>query len=224
MKFPPLSDGSPVSLGKRKRQSNSPGLAPSVPGHHVWQNPDLSRLVNIDPDVGKRPRLSGPDLPQGANLGQSSNKMLLHLPSEILQHIFCHVDPVALGRLIHVNRLFRSLLDPAVSLPQPSGVDKVVGLRLRKQDLVWAISRKTFCTGFPRPLEGMTEIAMWRLIRGTLCFFCNTSPSRPHHSVVLAPWDAGPGKDSVRTIWPFRVRACTSCLKPRLIKVRRRRP
>ncbi|KIV89892.1 hypothetical protein, variant [Exophiala mesophila] len=218
MKFPSLSDGSPVALGKRKRQSTSPGLASSVPDNHAWQNTDLSRLANLDPDVGKRPRLSGPDFSQDVTSGQRSTALLSDLPPEIWQHIFCHVDPVALGRLMRVNRLFRSLLDPAVPLPEPSGVDKAIGLRLRKQDLVWAISRKTFLSGFPRPLEGMTELAMWRLVRGTTCYFCNASSLRPPPSASHSPWNAGPGKDSVRTIWPFRVRACTSCLKPRLIK------
>ncbi|EXJ86947.1 hypothetical protein A1O3_03901 [Capronia epimyces CBS 606.96] len=153
--------------------------------------------------------------PEATSLRDKSR--LGDLSIEILQHIFTFVDPISLGRLIRVNRSFRSLIDPAVSLPQASG--QVKHLTIRSQDLIWTISRKTFIQGFPKPMNAMNEIEMWRLALGRRCQYCNRKARQGEPSLPrLSPWNAGPGMENVRTIWPFRVRCCGKCLEPRLIK------
>lgn len=170
----------------------------------------------------KRPRL-GAGSPENARPDLSKNNvlrenlMLKDLPDEILQHIFTFLHPISLGRLLCVNRRFRSLLDPTITLPRSSG--QVNRLTLRSQDLVWAISRKTFLQGFLKPMDGMTELEMWRLVRGQSCQFCG-KPSRGHEiPSTSAPWSGGPGTNNVRTIWPFRIRCCGRCLEDRIVKV-----
>lgn len=170
----------------------------------------------------KRPRLSDMDTDNG--ISEAPRKIVLRrrltlvdLPPEIQQHIFTFVDPVSLGRLIRVNRRFRALLDPAVSLPPAS--DHKMQLAMQTQDLIWAISRRTFLQGFPKPMDKMTELEMWRLVRGRSCQFCGESSQKAEPFPASDPWSAGPGPEGVRTIWPFRIRSCASCLQPRLVKV-----
>ncbi|EXJ74281.1 uncharacterized protein A1O5_02577 [Cladophialophora psammophila CBS 110553] len=67
-------------------------------------------------------------------------------------------------------------------------------------------------------MDKMTELETWRLIRGHACQFCGKKAARQQHSSTSEPWDAGPGPDGVRPIWPFRVRTCGRCLQLRLIK------
>jgi hypothetical protein len=144
-------------------------------------------------------------------------RTLQDLPEEILQHIFTFVHPVILGRLTCVNRYFRSLLDP--SLPLPQGSSQVKRLALQSQDALWATSRKRFLQGFPRPMDEMTELQMWRLVRGRSCQFCKRIFEAEAPSQSRLPWNAGPGLHSLRTIWPFRVRSCGRCLEDRVVKV-----
>ncbi|KIX01805.1 uncharacterized protein Z518_09532 [Rhinocladiella mackenziei CBS 650.93] len=181
-------------------------------------------LTGTSPDAetgSKRPRMSKM-VPGGTRPGQYEDIVLrdpltlVDLPHEILQHIFTFVDPVSLGRLIRVNRSFRSLLDPTTSLPQASG--QVKHLTIRSQDLIWATSRKTFLQGFPKPMDDMTELEMWRLVRGRFCQYCGKKTRKGDQSLISSPWTAGPGPETIRTIWPFRVKSCGSCLEPRLIK------
>ena len=170
----------------------------------------------------KRPRLSDP-IPDNRNSQSPKDAPLPHhltladLPPEILQHVFSFVDPISLGRLICVNRAFRALLDPSKSLPQPSG--RVKQLTMRPQDLIWASSRKTFLRGFPKPMQDMTELDMWRLLRGRLCQFCWKKSKSGELLSTSSPWNAGPGQENVRSIWPFRIRSCGSCLESRIVKV-----
>lgn len=141
------------------------------------------------------------------------------LPIEIWQHIFSFVPPVSLGRLLRVNRAFRSCLtDNSGELLKPRPVSHGV-VNLLGADAVWSASRKLFCPGVPRPLRGFKELDMWRLIRGESCQFCGkTNLIKPSPDSV-DPWEAGPGKDGVRVIWSFGVRSCGSCLSQRSQKV-----
>ncbi|OAL33011.1 hypothetical protein AYO22_00096 [Fonsecaea multimorphosa] len=50
----------------------------------------------------------------------------------------------------------------------------------------------------------MTELEMWRLIRGRTCQFCGKKTAHQQRLSVSEPWYAGPGLDGVRPIWPFR--------------------
>ncbi|OAL28211.1 hypothetical protein AYO20_09539 [Fonsecaea nubica] len=64
----------------------------------------------------------------------------------------------------------------------------------------------------------MTELEVWRLVRGRTCQFCGKKTTHNQPLSVSELWDSGPGLDGVRPIWPFRVRTCGRCLQPRLIK------
>ena len=174
--------------------------------------------------MSKRVRLSGspgPVLPslERTDLPRHTYFMLTDLPPEILQHVFSFVDPITLARLICVNRSFRSLLDPAYPLPQRSAPGQNKRLRIRTQDSIWTSSRRTHLHGFPKPMDAMTELEMWRLALGHACQFCGKSMAARLAFLPSSPWSSGQGLDNVRTIWPFRVRSCGRCLQPRLIKV-----
>lgn len=187
-----------------------PGGRPQPSAHPDGSEPKRPRLATVTPGHIRVDHLKA--------VSQHLSTRLGDLPPEILQHIFCFVDPISLGRLIRVNHSFRALIDPAVTLPQVSG--QVGHLTLRNQDLVWAISRKMFFQGCPRPMDGMSELEMWRLALGQRCQYCGLEPRQGGLSLpTLSPWNAGPGTENVRTIWPFRVRSCAKCLEPRLIKV-----
>jgi hypothetical protein len=139
------------------------------------------------------------------------------LPPQILQHIFSFVHPVTLGHLLRVCRRFNALLDPSNDKPKPA--DGNSALTTRKPDEVWARSRRFHLRDYPRPMIDLSELDMWRLIRVRRCQFCGRS-ARPTPSFLSpVPWTGGPGRDDVRTIWPFRIRACGSCLESRLRKV-----
>lgn len=216
----PLFSGSPVSLGKRKRRSESPEHVTSVPGHRPFlrDHDDQPRILQADGQNGVSPTFSDPMQFQDG-LCVPKSKEIMDLPLEIVQHIFSFADPISLGRLMCVNRLFHNLLDPAMPLPLPTFPEESKGLRLRNQNLIWTISRKTFFSGFPRPMDDMTELDMWKLVRGKSCNFCNKRSASLQSSNNASPWNSGPGRDGVRAIWPFRVRACAQCLESRLIKV-----
>ncbi len=178
----------------------------SVQGDSERKRPKLSTLTTDDVRPGEHVE---------GRYRRSST--LADLPPEILQHIFTFVHPISLGRLICVNRLFSSLLDPTMALPQASAEAK--HMLLRSQDSIWSTSRHTFLHGLPKPMDDMTELGMWRLIRGKRCQYCGKT-SRPSDTLATAsPWSAGPGSGNVRTIWPFRIRSCGDCLVNWLVKV-----
>lgn len=221
--IPPLQ--SATSLGKRKWQpypSSDMVVARGEPTPS-WIDPTPRTLNMTNDATTKKPRLSGETLEDASSALSEDTLMhdrlsLSDLPDEILQHIFSFVDPISLGCLMCVKRSFRILLDPAMSLPQPSG--QVKSLSIRRQDLIWATSRKTFLPGFPKPMEGLTELDMWKLIRGHACQFCRKRPLPNPPALGSSPWNAGPAYNGVRSIWPFRIRTCSSCLEHRIIKVR----
>ena len=143
---------------------------------------------------------------------------LSELPPELLQHIFTFVPPVFLGRLLRVNRLINTLLDPSKRLPQTQR-DNQGSLSLQNQDHIWSVARKRFIPGMPRPLSSVSEYGLWKLLLGSSCQFCAKRTMADLSSTSLSPWSSGPGTDSVRIIWPFAVRSCGSCLATRLVKV-----
>ncbi|KAJ4549370.1 hypothetical protein HRR86_006758 [Exophiala dermatitidis] len=192
---------------KRPWSPESPSRSQDGRHHANLTSGIAQNTTYIDEFSSKRPRLAAmtPNrsiAAQAATSLRRARPQLQDLPAEILQHIFSFVDPVSLGRLIRVNRSFRSLLDPTVPLPQPSGQAK--RLRLRSQNLIWTISRNTYIQGFPRPVDGMTELDTWRLALSQVCQYCGAkvrgqdlSPPEP------SPWRCGPGLEGVCPIWPF---------------------
>ncbi|KAI5284033.1 hypothetical protein KEM54_001633, partial [Ascosphaera aggregata] len=157
------------------------------------------------------------------------------LPAEIWQHIFTFLPPIALGKLMRVNRSFKALLNPyASSFPIDDtitpGESPAPGiLRPISPSTIWSVSRKAFHAGAPRPLSYYNEFEMCKLLYRTDCQFCgkksaknasgeactittttnNNNNNNPSSSSLL---QGDPGPDGVRIIWPFGVRVCANCL------------
>ena len=142
---------------------------------------------------------------------------LSELPSELLQHIFTFVPPLFLGRLLRVNQRINALLDPSKVLPQLRH-NLNSSLSLQDQDHVWLVARKRFHQGMPRPLSSVSELELWRLLLSSSCQFCAKKATTDPPS-SSNPWNAGPGPESIRIIWPFAVTSCGSCLSTHLVKV-----
>ncbi|KAI1618537.1 hypothetical protein EDD37DRAFT_270593 [Exophiala viscosa] len=210
------------SVGKRRWTSEfedqTYGISQHVPSS---DSHSLHIASTRDGTTRKRPKVAAEvyerephdqirsDEPRGrATLGK--------LPPEILQHICTFLHPISLGRMICVNRHIRSLLDPAVPLPPSSS--QIRYLKLRSQESVWATSRKRFLHGFPKPMHDMGELQMWRLIRRRACQFCGKLSRKREETASTSPWEAGPGPENVRTIWPFRIMSCGRCLGDRIVK------
>ena len=170
----------------------------------------------------KRTRLDGLSPASDLTVAQPAGRAkvpsrLSELPPELLQHIFTFLPPLFLGRLLRVNRIINTLLDPNKVLPQVHHESQGC-LLLLDQDHVWSVARKRFIPGLPRPLSSVSELELWRLLLGSACQFCGKRTTLDPPSAT-SPWTSGPGPDSVRIIWPFAVRSCGSCLSARLVKV-----
>lgn len=141
------------------------------------------------------------------------------LPAELWQYIFCFVPPVSLGRLLRVNHAFNACLtlekaNESQPVPSPRGVVKPMSAQS-----VWVASRKRFCPGLPKPLRGLQELDMWRLLRGRNCQVCGENKVLSFNSNSDNPWNSGPGDKGVRVIWPFGIRCCGQCLQTSSEKV-----
>ncbi|KAI9819518.1 MAG: hypothetical protein M1827_006966 [Pycnora praestabilis] len=140
------------------------------------------------------------------------------LPPEIWQYIFTHVPPLSLGQLLQVNRAFGSYLrsdkkSGSILADRHDGVLKPVDA-----EIVWSTSRKTFFPGMPKPLLSLSELDMWKLVRGINCQFCGKIGKLSASKYVENSWQAGPGEDGVRIIWPFGIRSCGPCLQAKTEK------
>jgi hypothetical protein len=132
------------------------------------------------------------------------------LPPSVWQHIFSFCSLADLGRLMQVNRPFRSYLTDVsnVSLSKPEHGC----LPLLKSEALWASARNAHNSNTPKPLPGLTEQQMWQLVWSKRCQFCNKLSTYTSGEKI---WQQGPGDAGVRTIWPFAIRACGPCLMQR---------
>ncbi|KAL8995786.1 MAG: hypothetical protein Q9169_004544 [Polycauliona sp. 2 TL-2023] len=92
------------------------------------------------------------------------------LPAELWHHVFRFVPPVFLGRLLRVNRAFHSYLTSEV--PGPTDASFSRGVRPLNAESIWAASRKLYARTLPKPLRGLKELDMWRLLLGKSCQIC----------------------------------------------------
>ena len=153
-------------------------------------------------------------------LNQDNSALLSSLTVQIWRHVFCFVPPVFLGRLLRVNRLFHSLLSPDIPRLPFHPLKETGSTILQSAEAIWAASRRRFCPGLPKPLRGLHELQMWRLLRGNDCQLCGEKSSLLTSSAASNPWEAGPGSSGVRVIWPFGTRCCGKCLRIHSEKVR----
>ena len=134
------------------------------------------------------------------------------LPAAIWQHIFCFVPPVFLGRLLRVNKALNSYLTRDLSAANTAFLTQGVRQPINAE-AIWVASRRRFASGLPRPLHGLGELTMWRLLVGRNCQLCGLNEDTNVASRTDNLGGTGPGKTGVRIIWPFGVRCCGSCLQ-----------
>ena len=167
--------------------------------------------------------ISGITRPSANGYGNGTGADLPCQPSTLLaalwQHIFCFVPPVSLGRALSVNRAFNTYLTPGRSegdpLPLPDSIVQPL-----QADTVWLFSRRRFCSGIPRPIHGLTELDMWKLLKGRDCQIC--SIVRDDATPIIDPqdpWESGPGDTRIKVVWPFGLRCCGQCLRENSQKV-----
>ncbi|KAL8712421.1 MAG: hypothetical protein Q9220_003269 [cf. Caloplaca sp. 1 TL-2023] len=153
----------PASPDLRAQKENSPEIArPEVLS-------DASSFPEPSPGA-KRAKTNG-SLPRKA-FPTNAHSEPASLPPELWQHVFRFVPPVFLGRLLRVSHAFRSYLtsshDGSRSVePKPGR-----GIQPSDAEAIWAASRRRFAPGLPKPLRGLTELDMWRLLRGQVCQIC----------------------------------------------------
>ena len=229
----PLSENFTRTGHKRKRDTDSEYPRSSGHGEPVFANlgdplPYPTRIASVpsmtysrgnnDIEVSRdewssKKRVRSDDVAHGPTATVRYSSQLRDLPIAIWQRIFCFVPPVFLGRLLRVNRAFNTCLtagDANQQYPKPSYPGES---RTLNPDTIWAASRKLFCPGLPKPIRGLLELDMWRLLRGRHCQLCGDA--KDPSSVISSenPWELGPGETGVRVVWPWGVRLCGQCIQ-----------
>lgn len=200
----------------RNERESPPSRA--MVGHHASAKKSPSSRPAEDsmeyPSKIKRPRPNGYIVRTGMDLPCTSSA----LPAALWQHILCYVPPIFLGRMLSVNHAFNTYLTPGKCEESPAPLPNSIVQPL-KADAIWAISRRRFYPGIPRPIHGLKELNMWRLLKGYNCQICemvkiDTSVANPQD-----PWESGPGDTGARIVWPFGLRCCGPCLRENTQKV-----
>ncbi len=210
---------------KRKRSLSESSFVPQSPEAVQAEDGDISEVSS--PMVSRYKRTKVEDnlslsASQGEQVATFNGPGSLpldksKLPAEIWHYIFTCVPPLSLGRLLQVNQSFKSyLVSGAEQSTSPASGFKGF-LKPQLTEAIWSAARKLFHPTMPKPLRSRTELENWSLILGTTCQFCKVGPAT--ESCGEQPWEAGPGKDGVRVVWPFGVRCCGSCLSKYAEKV-----
>lgn len=207
-------------LGKRKWSPDNASTTNIIGDVREESSSNPILAIGIESAAPKRIRLPPkPDfLSQSASTEQTQKLVACveSLPPEILQHIFSYVDLFSLGNLVCVNRLFQALLNPKFALPPGSA--NVKHLHLRPQGAIWSLAKRRWLPNMPRSMASMSDYDTLKLVIAKRCQFCGSLP-RHGDAHSTSQWSRGPGPDSVRIIWPFRIRSCSSCLHTRIKKV-----
>lgn len=168
----------------------------------------------------KRARLASPV--SAALAGPAAGDATRRLPAEIWHHVFTLLPPRSLGSLLAVSKLFHHYLDPcsamAVEAPPPSATASA--LAPRRPDAIWQASRRRFWPQMPAPLQGKSELDMWRLCCTRTCQFCGARDRDHVDAATPRPlWERGPGPKGVVPVFPFCTVSCGRCLVERSVKV-----
>lgn len=193
-------------------------------GSDVSRKRRLSRSVEFDSqthheistDERKRLRLDDPSKSL-SEVGTAPSKHASILPAEIWHYILTFCPPKSLGRLLQINKSFRSYIDPS-AYENPITACPESMLKILTPDEIWRASRKLYLPTTPRPLIGKSELDMWKLACGTLCQFCGRKSTVNLRSVG-DQWHHGPGENGVIPVWSFGIRSCGICLKEQSTKV-----
>ena len=150
---------------------------------------------------------------------EAPRDLAYHLPAEIWHRVFTFVPPKTLGRLLTVNKLFRTYLDPSSTAEVKGSTAPSHKLMLMKPDAIWQASRRSFWPHMPGPLKDKSEIDMWRFCCSRTCQFCNLR-DRSVVGKTQDHWTRGPGAKGVSPVFPFFIVSCGKCLSDNIVKVR----
>jgi len=167
--------------------------------------------AGVAQDVVKKPRMSLPIAKPGPSL-----LMTAGWPPELWQQVFTHLSPVMLSRCLRVCRSFKFCLTQLKATPAPRKRNAPLA-RVLESEALWTQARKHAYPTMPRPLVGFSELRMLQLVGGISCQLCG----KPHiRTTVNNVFNAGPGENGVRVIWPFHVRLCGNCFVNESLTVR----
>lgn len=140
------------------------------------------------------------------------------LPAEVWQRVFMHLSPAMLCRCLRVCKPFNLYLTHLAGAPMSRTFKKrdQTTARVVDSESIWVHSRRTYFTTMPRPLAAFSELDMLKLVGGRTCQFCARTPVP---TAATSLFNAGPGPNGLRVIWPFGIRTCGSCLEVRILKV-----
>lgn len=216
------------AIAKRKREedpemlyitrprSRSPALISSTRDTTTDGHAQLGALLRMSPEACSGPKRTRTGGHTPAKVGSVDAKALsATLPPELWHHVFRYVPPVFLGRLLRVDHAFHSYLTPGHTGDKPA-VGSALGrgtVQPLDAETIWAASRKRFAPGLPKPLRGLKELDMWRLLRGRICQLCGQTKDSGQLSSMGKSWESGPGEHSVRVIWTLGLRSCGPCLE-----------
>ena len=211
-------DQDPDLNGFVQNKTHSPKVPALIDSHDSADRASSSRQAGMlkgPPSGIKRPRANGYGIEAGADIPCQPSTLL----AAVWQRIFCFVPPVSLGRILIVNRAFNTYLTPGRTeedpLPLPDSI-----IQPLQADTIWLFSRRRFCSGVPRPIQGLTELDMWKLLKGKNCQICkNVRDDATPMVDPQDPWESGPGNTGVRVVWPFGLRCCGRCLQENSQKV-----
>ena len=167
-----------------------------------------------NPSRVKRPRVNGCSGGTGGDFSCTSSA----LRAALWQRILCYVPPISLGRILSLNNAFNTYLTPGRCEEDPVSLPNSI-LQPLNAEAIWAVSRRRFCPGLPRPIHGLTELDMWRLLKGRKCQICGMVKIDTPVGNPQDPWESGPGDTGVRVVWPFGLRCCGPCLQENTQKV-----
>jgi len=141
------------------------------------------------------------------------------LPAEAWQHVFLYLAPDTLCRCLGVNKAFNQYLTSVTASSSGRLPLRKTGLKLLDSEAIWMSARKTFAPNLPRPLAGLGEMDMIQMLGGHLCQICGSPPSGQVQAT--SAFDAGPGPNGVRIIWPYGTRMCGPCFNTHSLKASR---
>ena len=192
----------PTDISSHKRKYSEPMETPNGQVSNGLSQEDRKRLK---PDDLNGKYTNGSALSNGQSL----------LPAEIWHRIFTYVSPRGLGMLFRVNKAFKAYLDPSSgnTLIPPSNS----AVQLLKPDFIWRASRRLFWPGMPVPLQGKSELDMWKMACAFHCQFCGKKQST--RTIPSDQYHPGPGENGVSPVWSFGVRSCGPCIQKRSLKV-----
>ncbi|TAQ85029.1 hypothetical protein B7494_g6645 [Chlorociboria aeruginascens] len=194
-----IPSGSLSELSKKRKHSSSMGL---MANDHINGLSSTKRL-KPDDDLGDQLTVEG-RLPKDRSL----------LPAEIWHHIFTFTPPRALGLLLQVNKSFNAYLDPSSSGQNVHPLSNSA-IKVLSSDAIWQASKRLYRPSVPYPINGHSELDMWKLACSDSCQFCG---KKRRETPELDPWHSGPSVNGVIPVWQFEIRTCGPCLQQRTIK------